>query len=105
MTTMSDQAFAATMPLDRRAPVPEGWHMKKEVSVWLIIVVLAHIIVVVMYFMRIEGRLDLVQADQVVLHQTDGRMTGDITSSVAVLREDIKELRHLVEAMQRDTRK
>ena len=91
-----------TQYVDRRAKEPESWHLKKEVSISVILALLVYLITFVVYIVRFEGRLDLYQADLAVLHQTDGRITGDIQSSVAVLREDIKELRHLVEALQRD---
>ena len=94
------QEYEDTQRIERRVQSPQSWHLKKEVSVGLVVAMVFHVVVVVMYITRIEGRVDVIQADTVFLHQTDSRMTSDIQTSVSVLREDIKDLRRLVESQQ-----
>lgn len=58
--------MAAEQPIkDRRAPVQERWHLKREVQVGHVITTLAVAASAVIYVQKIETRLALIEQSQV----------------------------------------
>lgn len=80
--------------VERRSPPPvaEGWHLKKEVPLGIILTVVVQVIAFIFFLANIREDIALIKADQVVLHQRDSQMSQDLQQSVTSLREDIKEL-------------
>lgn len=54
---------------DRREPVAQGWHLKKEVNLTLIISVIVIAVSVVTGYTDLRKDIELIKADNAGLHQ------------------------------------
>lgn len=93
---MSDTQPIPSQFIERRAPQEVSWHLKKEISLGLIIAIIIQIVAFVSFLDKMNGRMDLLaerQAlDSAALHAADTRMAADFQVTVSELKESIKEL-------------
>jgi hypothetical protein len=76
--------------VERRAnqQIPaDGWHLDKKVPLSLIAAMIAQVVVVTMFFADIKRDVELLKADNVVLHQRDSAQTVEMREAIKVLQE------------------
>ena len=66
---------------ERRAPEPESWHLKKEISGSLIISVLTLGVAVVIAYTDLKRDIELIRANASVLEQQDIRLKAEIDAA------------------------
>lgn len=93
---------------DRRAPQPpppQGWHLKKEVNLSIIISVIGIAVACITGYTDLKKDIELIKADTAVLHQRDTQQGQDLRESMALVREQYKEiserLQRLIERAQK----
>ena len=69
-----------------------GWHIKKEVTLGLILGLVINLVTIVGAYYTLVGRQDLQQAEIGNLHQQDSRIREDQIDSNRQTREQFKEL-------------
>jgi hypothetical protein len=72
--------------------LPEGWHLDKKVPLSLIFAMIAQVVVVVWAVAGIKSDVDLLKADNLVLHQRDSQQAADIKDTLTQLREQYKDI-------------
>jgi Tfp pilus assembly protein PilO len=75
------------------------WHMKQEVVIGLIIALLTNVVTFTVYTVRNEGRMDLISADNVVLHKADTEMSASNQANYIALKDDLKELNKKIDRL------
>lgn len=70
----------------------DSWHLKKEINVSLIISVISIAIAAVTGYTDLKRDIALIQADIVVLHQSDSRQVSDSTAQLSVIRSQYERL-------------
>ncbi len=79
---MSDEEFVER----RTAPqAAQGWHLKKEVNLSIIISVIGIAIACVTAYTDLKKDIELIKADAIVLHQRDMRIESDTKEAVQAL--------------------
>lgn len=75
--------------IERRANPPqlEGWHLDKKVPLSLIFAMLVQAGMVILAIADIKKDVELLKADQITLHQIDGRIESDTKSAVKQLQD------------------
>jgi len=83
--------------VERRAnpPAPDGWHLKKEVNISIIISVIGVAIACVTAYTDLKRDIALIKQDAIVLHQRDSRIESDTKETIkalsgAMLRMEVK---------------
>ena len=71
---------------ERRAPEPQGWHLKKEVNLSLIISVVGITIACVTGYTDLKRDVALIQADLVVMHKKDTELAAEDDKNLVVIR-------------------
>jgi hypothetical protein len=77
-------------PQDRRDE--DSWHLKKEINVSLIISVISIAVAAVTGYTDLKRDIALIQADIVVLHQSDTRQVADSNTQLGVIRTQYERL-------------
>ncbi len=78
--------------VNRREEAPQGWHLKKEVNLTIIISVIGIAITAVMGYADLKRDVALIQADNLVLHSIDARMLSEVREDRVVIRENFKDI-------------
>ena len=82
--------------VDRRAAPPEKWHLKKELSMSLIVVLLGYGFLGVQAFFKHERDIELLKAGQAanftILSDADIAMVGNFKDALSQLREQYNQL-------------
>lgn len=77
---------------NRRASDPQGWHLKKEVNLSIIISIVGVGIACVTGYTDLRKDIELIKADQAVLHQADNRMSTDMKDDIRLLQDQISRM-------------
>lgn len=72
---------------DRRTVEAQGWHLKKEVNLSIIISIIGVGVACVTGYTDLKRDIALIKADAVVLHQRDQKMESDTKESIKALQE------------------
>lgn len=72
---------------DRRTVEAQGWHLKKEVNLSIIISIIGVGIACVAGYTDLKRDIALIKADAVVLHQRDQKMESDTKEAIKALQE------------------
>lgn len=80
--------------VERRAnpPAPDGWHLKKEVNISIIISVIGVAIACVTAYKDLKRDIELIKADAVVLHQRDSRIEVDNKEALRQLQAHMERM-------------
>lgn len=70
---------------DRRAQVPESWHLKKEVNLSVIISIIGVAVAGITAYTDLKRDIALIQADAVVLHQAVAKQDSELDKSIGIL--------------------
>lgn len=71
---------------ERRTPEPQGWHLKKEVNLSLIISVIGIAIACVTGYTDLKRDVALIQADLVGMHKKDIELAAEDDKNLVVIR-------------------
>lgn len=77
---------------DRRAPQEQGWHLKKEVNLTIIISVLGIAVAVVTGYADLKKEIELIKADTAVLHQRDTQQNSALSDAVGGLQRQFDRI-------------
>lgn len=77
---------------NRRAPEPQGWHLDKKVPLTLIFAMLMQGAMVIWAIADIKKDVELIKADNAVLHQRDNQQGQDLRDAMALVREQYREI-------------
>lgn len=86
---MSDQPYTGE---NRRALEPQGWHLDKKVPLTLIFAMLMQGAMVIWAIADIKKDVELLKADSAVLHLRDTQQGQDLRESMALVREQYREI-------------
>ncbi len=71
---------------ERRTPEPQGWHLKKEVNLSLIISVIGIAIACITGYTDLKRDVALIQADLLSIHQKDVELAVQDDKNMIVIR-------------------
>lgn len=77
---------------DRRTPQEQGWHLKKEVNLTIIISVIGIAVAVVTGYADLKKEIELIKADTLVLHQRDTQQNGALADAVGGLQRQFDKI-------------
>ena len=77
---------------DRRAPVQQGWHLKKEVNLSIIITVIGTVVAGLTAYSDLKKDIELIKADAIVLHQRDTQQQTDMREAMTQVRDQFNSL-------------
>lgn len=77
---------------NRRAPEPQGWHLDKKVPLTLIFAMLMQGAMVIWAIADIKKDVELIKADNAVLHQRDNHQGQDLQDAMALVHEQYREI-------------
>jgi hypothetical protein len=77
---------------ERRTPGPQGWHLKKEVNLSLIISVIGIAIACVTGYTDLKRDIALIQADLVGMHKKDSELSLEDDKNLVVIRAQYDRL-------------
>ena len=78
--------------VERRAPTPTGWHLDKKVPLTLIFAMLTQAAMVVWAVADIKKDVELLKADNAVLHQRDTQLQTDTNGAMGLIRQHLERL-------------
>ena len=88
--------FQSTQPAvqhDRRYPTSESqWHLDKKVPLSLIFALLVQTVIVVVAFQDVKKDVELLKANQIVLHDRDTTQSNDLHDAMSQVRDQFKAL-------------
>ena len=84
---MNDQPYSGE---NRRAPEPQGWHLDRKVPLTLIFAMLVQAAMVILAVADIKKDVELLKADNVVLHQRDTQQQVDNNAALALIRQQLE---------------
>ena len=77
---------------DRRVPRNQGWHLKKEVNLSLIISVIGIAIACVTGYTDLKRDIALMQADAVVVHKKLSDLDAQDDKTLSIIRDQYQRL-------------
>jgi len=78
--------------LDRRNAAKESWHLDKKVPIALIVAMLTQFTGVIWFVADIKKDVELLKADQAVLHQMDIRQADGMRDALRLLQDQFQRL-------------
>ena len=78
-------------PVDQ-PPEPQGWHLKKEVNLSIIISLIGVGVACVAGYYDLKRDIELIKADAVVLHQRDSRIEVDNKEAMRQLQAHMERM-------------
>ena len=70
---------------DRRAPQERGWHMDRKVPISIIITMIGIAAAGMSAYGDLKRDIELIKADNLVLHQRSNKQDDDLDKAIAVL--------------------
>lgn len=84
---------------ERRELEPIGWHLDKKVPITLILVLLMQGVAGIWAVAEIKKDVELLKADNLVLHAADTRLSVDAKEDRAIIREQLHEITRKVDRL------
>ena len=76
----------------RAAGRPDGWHLKKEVNLTIILTLVGMAITGFWGFADLKKDVELIKADNYVLHQRDTQNSNDLRDALTDIRAQYKDI-------------
>jgi hypothetical protein len=77
---------------NRRAPIPQGWHLDRKVPISLIITIIGLFLAGMSAYGDLKREIALMQADISVLHKSDDKQADALKDALASLQSQLNRI-------------